>query len=148
MTVMATPESVGPAGKVVEREKLHRSDRFPEWASTFLGVLKIAEKVHYRQNLGFSVVFAPDHCQDHLGERRCCLQSCRAWKTASVWQISRVGMHHPLTCVRFRGSVPHLNRWLKHEWFFRVLTLQGGPICCFSKSASWNWWWQVVPEDF
>ena len=64
--------SNGAADKVVEREKLHRCDRFPEWASTVLGDLEVAEEVHYKQNHGLSVVFAPDDCQGHLNEQRCC----------------------------------------------------------------------------
>ena len=44
------------AGKVVDLEKLHGTDRFPEWASNDLGDLEVAEEVYYTQNHGFLVV--------------------------------------------------------------------------------------------
>ena len=44
-TLTPTSDHRGVAGKVVEREKLHRCDRFPEWTESIFDAPQIAEKV-------------------------------------------------------------------------------------------------------
>ena len=80
MTLIPTFLGSTSASKVVELEKLHRSDRFPEWAESIFSGSYIAEKVWQDENYGFRAIFALDERDAHLGSSRHRWQSCRACK--------------------------------------------------------------------
>jgi len=54
MTLMPTPESVGPAGKVVDLEKLHRYRYFPDWTTLEFCLLEELQGAQQAQKPLFS----------------------------------------------------------------------------------------------
>ena len=56
MTLMPTPESVGPAGKVVDLEKLHRYRYFSDWTTLNFCLLEKLQGVQQRENHGILAV--------------------------------------------------------------------------------------------